>query len=188
MKQRWKRIKAWMQMNAPQLIENLNPGATKAEFATLETRIGKRLPTAFKNFYKIHNGQREGSDGLVNAEEMLSTTRMLGEWQTWKELLDEGTFEDFEAQPDPGIKNTWFNRYWIPITYDGAGNHLCMDLDPAAGGQVSQIITMDHEDGRRKLIAPTFKGFIKDYVRKLETGEYIYSAEWGGIVDKDKGV
>lgn len=186
MRQRWKRIKAWLQVNAPQLLEHLNPGATKADFIAVETAIGKRLPLAFKNFYKIHNGQSEGSDGLIDTDELLSTTRMVQEWTTWKELLDEGTFKDFEAQPDPGIKNTWFNQYWLPITYDGAGNHYCMDLDPAEGGKVSQIITMDHEDGRRKLLAPTFKAFIKEYVMKLESGEYVYSANYGGIIDKKK--
>ncbi len=186
MRPRWRYIKSWMEIDAPQLIESLNPGATKSDFITLETAIGKRLPTPFKNFYKIHNGQREGSDGLVDAEEMLSTARMLGEWRTWKELLDEGILDDARAEPDKGVKKVWFNRYRIPITFDGAGNSYCMDLDPAKGGEVSQIIRMDHEIGRRELIAPTFKEWVKDYVKKLETGEYIYSAKWGGIVDKKK--
>jgi len=175
-----------MQTNAPVLLENLNPGATKADFAVLETAIDKRLPLAFKNFYKIHNGQREGSNGLVDAEELLSTGRMLGEWRTWKELLDEDIFDDGRAEPDPGVKKVWFNRYWIPVTYDGAGNHYCMDLDPAPGGRVSQIIRMDHEIGRRELVAPTFKAWVKNYVKKLQTGEYIYSEKWGGVVDKKK--
>lgn len=186
MKKSWKRIKFWMQIHAPHLIEFINTGTGTGDFVALETAIGKPLPRTFKKFYKTHNGQREGSDGFIDAEEMLSTQRMLGEWKTWKELIDDGTFKDIYSDPDPGIKNDWYNRYWIPITYDGAGNHLAMDLDPAAGGRVSQIISVDHDDGQRKLIAPTFKDFIKNYVRKLESGEYIYSAKWSGIVDKKK--
>lgn len=173
MKKRWKRIKTWMRVNAPQLLESLNPGATKADFIALETAVGKKLPAAFKNFYTIHNGQQEGSDGLVDTDELLSTVRMLQEWRTWKELIDAGTFNDMTGEPDPGVKPDWYNRYWIPITYDGAGNHYVMDLDPAEGGNVSQIVSVDHEDGRRKLLAPSFKVFIKDYVQKLENGEYI---------------
>ena len=40
--------------------------------------------------------------------ELLSLSRMVGEWKIWKDLLDQGTFEaNDHGRPDPGVQQKW---------------------------------------------------------------------------------
>jgi cell wall assembly regulator SMI1 len=46
----WTRFEAWLAANAPQLISELNPGATDAELHNLAMVIGAELPDDFLVF------------------------------------------------------------------------------------------------------------------------------------------
>lgn len=185
----WLMIENWLEENAPQIKESLNEGINSKEIEHVENTIGAKLPLDFLEFYKIHNGQDSSSEGLINAEELLSFERIIDEWSIWKDLLDKKTFEEngtsFTSEPDKGIKNNWWNPLWIPITYDGSGNHFCLDLDPDENGNYGQIIRMWHDDAIRTLEAKSFTEWINEYVIKLQNGDYIYSEDWGGVINKD---
>ncbi|MEC3906133.1 SMI1/KNR4 family protein [Tamlana sp. 2201CG12-4] len=163
----------------------LNPPASKQNIEKLEHTIGAELPEEYINFLMIHNGQNSDSEGLINVEELLSIERIIQEWKVWKELLDSGDFSGYESDPNKGIKNDWWNDKWIPITHDGGGNHYCIDLDPALGGSSGQIIRMWHDSEERELIAHSFKEWITKYINDLEKGQYVYSEDWGGIINKN---
>lgn len=185
MKNIWNRLTPWLEVNAKHLLGELNKGATSADFAKLEQTIGAKLPSDFKDFYQVHNGQQEGYDGLIDGEELLSTGRIIDEWKVWKGLYDGGDFKDSCSSPDRGVKNDWWHPLWIPITYDGSGNHFCMDLSPATDGRVGQIIRLKHDDDKRKLVADSFAEWVTRYAEDIENGNYIYSEADGGVVNKD---
>ncbi|MEA5478111.1 SMI1/KNR4 family protein [Pseudanabaena galeata UHCC 0370] len=91
----------------------------------------------------------------------------------WKGLLDSGTFQNEDGQdqgcePDLGVFNVWWSSKWIPLTYDGCGNHDCLDLAPAEGGNIGQIISMWHDDPERKILAPSFRDWLQNYAEELE--------------------
>ncbi len=186
MEQYWKRFENWLQTNAPHLLSHINPGATQAEIDKLEKLINKKLPEDFVNFYRIHNGQDEkkGREALIDSEELMPIDGIIGQWQCWKSLLDDGTFEDATSDPDDGVKNDWWNPLWIPFTFDGSGNHICIDLDPATNGNVGQVMRMWHDSAYRDLYATSFSTYISTYITGLENGKYIYAKGWG-LVDKD---
>ncbi|MEH2143178.1 SMI1/KNR4 family protein [Nostoc sp.] len=77
----------------------------------------------------------------------------------------------------------WWSPLWIPLTYDGAGNHDCLDLAPAKGGKVGQIIQMWHDEGERELVASSFQNWLEEYATGLESDQYVFSHEYGGIVN-----
>lgn len=181
----WNRFEAWLTKNASHLIEGLNPSITGNEIDKLEKTIGTKLPQEYIQFLQIHNGQSRDSEGLIDTEELLSAERIIEEWTVWKDLLDKGDFDDSQSTPGNGIKSDWWNPKWIPITYDGHGNHYCIDLDPGIGGTSGQIIRMWHDSSERELIASSFKEWIAKYVRALEKGKYVYSEDWGGIINKE---
>ena len=181
----WKRMKDWLNANAPHIIDDLNAPADNEALMTLEKQLNVALPESYKAFLKIHNGQDRDSEGLIETEELLSSDRILEEWRVWKDLLDSGDFDDSESAPDEGVKNDWWNVRWIPITYDGSGNHYCIDLDPAPGGTEGQIIRMWHDSGERELLAESFEEWLKNYVDQWEEGDYVYSEDWAGIINKD---
>ena len=120
---------------------------------------------------------------------MLSFNRIIDEWRVWKDLLDSKAFEDtsgpYTSLPENGIKNNWWNPLWIPITYDGSGNHYCLDLDPEKDGSYGQIIRMWHDDPQRSIEASSFKEWIIDYKNKLVDEQLVYSDDYFGIINKE---
>lgn len=185
MKQTWDRIEAWLKSNAPDLLRGLNPPAKVSAFAQLQELLGLQLPDDVRESYLIHDGQPETTGGLINATILLSLEEIGRQWSIWKELLDDGTFSDAHSQSPDGVKSDWWSPGWIPITHDGGGNHHCLDLDPAPGGQVGQIISFWHDDAERTILAPSFSAWLAAYADALERGDKLYSDDYGGIVDKD---
>ncbi|MDK9582881.1 SMI1/KNR4 family protein [Lelliottia wanjuensis] len=167
MKRQWEKLETFLHNTNPALLADLAPPATDAEIAVLEHGLGISLPPDFVFCLKIHNGQRVNSTGLFDESEFLSTSRILQEWTIWKELLDAGDFDGVESTPQSGIQPVWWSPKWIPFTYNGAGDHLCLDLDPAQNGSQGQIITLWHDDDARERQADSFTQWFTAFVEKL---------------------
>ncbi|MBN2892464.1 MAG: SMI1/KNR4 family protein [Bacteroidales bacterium] len=159
------------------LEEALNPGAGEHEIIDTETKLKIKFPLDFIEFYKIYNGQDEMSDNLIYGHELLSFNRIIAEWKIWKQLFDKGNFNKNgkiqKSSPDKGIKDDWWNPMWIPFTYDGSGNHYCLDLDPTDDGHIAQIIQVSHDEDKRLFVAKSFKEFIEKYINDLKTGKFV---------------
>jgi cell wall assembly regulator SMI1 len=90
-------------------------------------------------------------------------------------LYDTGEFKNLEPEPDAGIQKAWWHPAWIPVTYDGVGNHDCIDLAPAdTDGQSGQLLRLWHDDALRYLVADDFAQWVDFYVEDLEAGLYVY--------------
>ena len=188
MEEIWVRIETWLRNNAPQVLELIQPGVSEAQMSELEEFLSVKFPDDIKSLYRICNGQSSYDYGILDGREFLSIERIKDEWSVWKELLDDGTFQDDDSQdqgsnPEPGIRNVWWSPQWIPLTYDGAGNHDCLDLNPTESGMDGQIITMWHDDDERKIVAPGIRAWLQQYADGLESGEFIFSEEYNGIVN-----
>lgn len=186
----WIEIEDWLRVNAPEMLAVLQAGASDAEISELEDFLSMQLPEDVKSSYRIHNGQSGFEYGLINGREFLSLERIKDEWLIWKELFDSGNFQTEEGQEQvseaaPGIRNLWWSPKWLPLTYDGSGNHDCLDLDPTEGGTVGQIITMWHDAPQREVLALSFRGWLKQYAEDLVSGRLIFSEAEGGIVNVD---
>ena len=195
MKELWEKIKTWIKTNHPSMLATLNDGATEQDFLKFETSTGLKLPKDLKDFFSIHNGQSWTNLTLFDGDRLLSIDEIINDWESWKLVLPEieANCQDMlgvsaMSEPEPGIKNDWWNLSWVPITSDGCGDSYCLDLDPDSLGQSGQIIRMYHDHPRRELLAPSFRSWINQYVNDLEKGLYIASndAGWGGIVSKER--
>ncbi len=182
MQTHWTQFEAWLAEHWPEGLAGLNPPATDQEIADLEQALGVVLPPDYVACLKVHNGQRaDFYGGMFDGQEFLSTAGVLAQWKVWKGLL--GEFVGLTSEPGPGIKDDWYNPAWIPFTHNGGGDHLCLDLDPAEGGTRGQIITMWHDAGERDLCAPSFAAWFSAYVDAVLQGQYVYSDDYGGLVD-----
>lgn len=142
----------------------LGEGASDTAIAAAEEALGFALPEVVRAFYRRHDG---ADAPAVAGRELLSLTRMVGEWTIWKQLLDNGTFEDNDhGEPGPGVQKRWWIPEWVPVTYDGAGNHHVIDCAPGEGGTVGQIVDFWHDEPSRCVVG-------KDLVT------WLAEAEWG---------
>ncbi|BDI33991.1 glucan synthase [Capsulimonas corticalis] len=187
----WERIEAWLGQNAPDILAGLASGATDAEIDAAEKVLGVEFPDDIRESYKRHNGQIRDKNyiaiggPLYDYHDLLPLNGIAMDWRVWNNLLVAGTFDDIDSDPSPGIKTDWWNAKWIPLTSNGSGDHYCMDLDPAPGGIVGQIITMWHDAPEREVVARSFGEWIAQLAQDLEDGRQVYSEEYGGIVSVD---
>jgi len=186
MKATWDRIERWLRTNAPQVYDSLRPGATDQQLDEAERRLDVIFPEPVRQSYRLHDGQEPDGPALIDAWEFLSLERILDEWKVWKQLLDAGEFARSRSKPDPGIRTDWWAPRWLPLTYSGSGDHHCLDLDPAPGGTLGQIILMYHDMTERPLVAPSFEAWLGKFADDLEAGEYVLSEDDGGLVRRDE--
>lgn len=170
----WDRIETWLQGHAPAIVQRLPPGVTEEALRQAEATMGLTLPEAVKASYRRHNGAPPGSfllgqsifydlTGMVHGQQRLA--------QRYADLLAKAPRTP-QALAGP-IQPVWWHPAWLPVTGDGAGNHWCLDLAPASGGQVGQIIDFDHEVGPTKVLATSFQELLSTFADQLEAGVYM---------------
>jgi cell wall assembly regulator SMI1 len=103
---------------------------------------------------------------------MLSLAELTKMWNELQELVASGAFGEAESSPRGPIKKDWWNPKWIPFTHSGSGDHDCVDLDPAPGGHVGQIIEYSHEVGAMRVAAESFVDWLTTFASALEAGKY----------------
>ena len=179
----WAKLETQLNLLAPEIVKDLNEKADDFLFSALQSKIGAVLPTDFVELYKIHNGQNfEIGGGFIGCEQWLPINAIIDEWNIWKKLYDQKTFDEAIASPDSGIQNIWWSPLWIPLTGDGAGNNFCMDLAPANGGKYGQIIRMWHDHEHRELIAGSISEWFEKIASDLENGFFQYSDDAFGMI------
>jgi cell wall assembly regulator SMI1 len=73
------------------------------------------------------------------------------------------------------VKATWWNPFRLPLTDNGGGDPVTLDLDPAEDGDNGQILRFNHEVGPIKVIAGNFGEWLERVASDLESGELAYS-------------
>ncbi len=175
----WKRIDKWLKQNASYWKPMKRKG-TEKQIAAAEKQLGIKLPDDVKESYAIHNGAEDGAffeadDGCefsLNAlPEVVSNHKMLND------LLEIGDLPDKGAKPDKGVRGTWWNPKWVPFAGNGAGDYLCIDMDPDKGGKRGQVILMRNDSPDRLLLGPSFKAWLFDFACNLDDGRYDFVVE-----------
>lgn len=181
----WKRIEAWGMQNAPKMLEDLNAGAADKQISALESKLGMKLPAAFRQSLKIYNGESDGWPSKVFADygAYLGTERIFHEWQQRLaiagELVNETEKQHLEEQIRQGIieiigavKPNLFCKEWIPIMESNGDVFWALDMNPAEKGTPGQLIEVDWEGCTWKVIADSFERFLDSYAASLEAGNY----------------
>ena len=184
MDQLWYRFEQWLKLNIPNGLAALNPPASDRSIIHLELKLDCTFPPALVESLKCHNGQRHNAPKLFDGMELLSLDRIEDEWEVWSELWSSGDFSMTKIDADPEIKTSWWNPKWIPILYNGAGDHVCVDLDPAnhKTAKAGQLLTMWHDRPERQCIATGFEVWFESYLNGLEQRAFQFCNEYGGIV------
>jgi len=170
----WQQIEAEIRSQAPALASRLLPSASPQALSRAEAALGVELPDSVVAVYLVHDGLGLPAvlESRTRASALLPLAEMLEHWRSLTGLLDEGRFDDRAVEKVRGpIKADWYNRRWLPVASDGAGNYFCIDLDPAEGGKPGQVIAFRHDSPERWLEAPDLATFIATHLDVEEWAE-----------------
>src|SRR5205085_979831 len=137
----------------------------------LEKTLGVSLPEPLKAFLLSNDGQKEGTDGIIEFDDgtycFLPIEQIEADWKMLKGLVDIGEFKGQKGNSDKEVKKDWWNIGWIPFAGNGAGDYVCVDTVPTPKGKVGQVISTSHESARRVCLAPGLNEFLSEQMERL---------------------
>lgn len=164
---RWTTIAAWLEAEHPSALAHWKPPATEAQIAAAEQKLGVTFPADYRAFLLIHDGQEDGAP-MVGLGSLLSVSDVAS--------ARENIFgEDKPVDPElvgEGVRAVEYSPKWIPISVSARGrDNLCLDLDPAPGGAIGQILEYIADADERPLVAKSFADLLSKYFEQAQTGE-----------------
>lgn len=188
----WQRIESWLSQNAPSVLKSLRGSASESDISVVETELGQTLPGDYRESLLVHDGQaldRYGcSPGFIYGLNLYPLSKVIFGRKMIKDLLSTGLGHDLSISTHGPVRAVWWDRLWVPIADDCNGNYCCLDLNPAAGGSVGQIIQVWNEGHLRTVLAPSFRKWLSDFADALEAGLYIYSERHNGLISLDDAI
>ncbi|MEZ6087570.1 MAG: SMI1/KNR4 family protein [Pirellulaceae bacterium] len=171
----WDAIEASLAANHKSLAQSLQKGAALPQLSKMMGKTKVRLTGEVKEFFQRHNGQ-SGGDGLIHDQAsderyiLLSVDQVIQEWSAWQDLQASGDFDDAEASPDRGVRDAWWHPKWLPMATNTAGDFLCFDNSPAAGGKIGQVITLWHDRPQRDVVFSSAREMLKVLAETYSVG------------------
>jgi cell wall assembly regulator SMI1 len=146
----------------------VKPGAKPGAIATLETKLGLKLPKEFTALYTCHNG----GTNLFTERAFLPVAEVLKIWRAWKRIFDEWSMEDLLENSSGSANKTigiYANPRWIPFARDAGGNYLAFDLMPGKKGKFGQIIEFGRDTDTIACLAPNLNTFLESLAKSKRT-------------------
>jgi cell wall assembly regulator SMI1 len=179
-----KRIAAWYAANTPADTLRLPPGATKDQVRDTEVKLGLLFPDDVHEYFRLH----DGLGWLLYYGWFLSLKELLRQWEMyseWQQKDGYGIGPDWEPTQLSGpIRPVWWNPRRIHLT-DNSGDHMTLDFDAPAEGQMGQIIWHNHEVGPVEVVATSFSAWLARMADDLEAGKYEWRGECGQVEPRE---
>ncbi|MEO1330314.1 MAG: SMI1/KNR4 family protein [Pseudomonadota bacterium] len=171
----------------PEIRKGLPPGAAPERIAAAEAAIGRALTPELKAFLARHDGSAETF--VAPGWRLLSADLIIATWPAWVDLYQNACVPggylfdpdaDLRAPDGPAKGDLWMRLDWIPFAEDGTGDQLCIDLDPAPGGAVGQIVEFRHDDDARTVLAPGLAVWFERLAAEMADGRIVWGRfDWG---------
>ena len=172
----WKRIVDWHKRSVPKGKFRLAKAARKGQLTAFEAELGILLPADVRESYLLHDGT--AGTWLLYFGEVMSLDGIKAMWQrygSWQAENGYGLGADWQPDDIEGpIKPIWWSPLRIPITDNGGGDPVMIDLDPGKGGERGQIISFGHELGPAECLPPAAH-WLDQIASELEAGQHRYN-------------
>ena len=121
MKKIWSRLEGELTSKASEILESLNLGADESEVEALEEYIGQELPTDYRDFLIMHNGQsQESNPGFFDMFSLMPLDLVQESWDELEGLRDDAGEDDSSEETGGNII--------ITTNYGGDGDPLTNTL------------------------------------------------------------
>ncbi len=167
----------FLRKQVPDSARAIRAGASEAALKSLK----RHLPAAcdeLEVLYRVADGLKDQAD-FVNGGTLLPIRSAIALYKSHIENVDPDDRRRRRKGDDPRIQtDAHWRRGWWPIT-DADGDHLVLDLDPAAAGHTGQVISFENNGQRPQIVvASSITGWLDSYAQHVVDGQ----------VQLDKGV
>jgi cell wall assembly regulator SMI1 len=174
MDETWERIERWLRQHAPEAFDALRPPASPEEIAGLERLIGTALPDDYRASLRRHDGQK-AVDHLFDVWELSPIKSVASHWTNMCEVerqLKQELSGAVRVRVTGPVRPVRWSDLWVPFADSGMGYKLCLDLDPAPGGNRGQVVEFRHDVSERVVHAPSFADWLSREADDFEGGRY----------------
>lgn len=180
------RLDAWYADNLPAAEYRLRPPADDAAIDAFEREIGCAMPASWRQLYRWHDGDEDDRHGHIYGLPLLPLAEVTREWRSWRQVIEDFGGDCYAVAgaswPEGAIDPAYSNPRWIPLTADGSGNHIGLDLDPWPGGRTGQVILFGRDEDRKIVLAESLGAFLSWIADSLESGNVRLTVEPGETV------
>lgn len=170
------RLDAWYETHLPADRYQFNPPATEAQLDTFERLVGIKLPRAYRQLYRWHDGEQKDRWGHIYGLPLLPLQEAGSQWTAWIDVLSDFGGDRYKISgggwPDEEVDPAYINPRWIPLTHDGSGNHIGLDFDPWPRGRVGQVILFGRDVEIKAVLAESLGRFLEWIAGLLESGNF----------------
>ena len=190
-------IKDQLAEKAPDVLSQLKGPASENNLQNIELKIGRSLPSSYKVFIKMHDGDPAeygffgGGHRLLPSGEILNIYDptigvkefSLRDFKYMKLQISEG-HQCIEGPVYPYIEHPG----WLPIMDTDVRVYRYLDFNPAPGGKVGQVIETDWESEYWSVLAPSFEELLANYGAILKKSAYAREFHYGLSACRPVGV
>lgn len=180
------RLDAWYSAHLSPKQYKFNPPATDSQIDDFERLVGLKMPSSYRQLYRWHDGENDDRWGHFYGVPLLSLKHAAAEWKAWHDVLGQTFRGDryaipADAWPRGAVDPAYINSRWIPLTADGSGNHIGLDLDPWPRGRVGQVILFGRDEDVKVVLAESLGKFFEWIAGLLEGGNFRLELDPGEV-------
>lgn len=175
-------IGAWIERHAPpEFFPLYRTPASPEAIAQAERVVGAAFHPLLRDMLLFANGATANAPSLIDAfkpmtvDDIVSAHRFLTEEFLEGRNIERDDNERIRAAN--GVRPIWWSARWIPFMQNGGGDYLCVDMDPARGGNVGQVVTYYHDESFRPKTAEDIGAMFARVAEGLDTGAYKFDPE-----------
>jgi cell wall assembly regulator SMI1 len=172
----WRRIDFWLRANGLPAEFSLPSGVTEQAIRAAEATLGLELPDDVQESYRVHDGSW-GETRLILFERGFLMplagrgNSVVDSCLRLREIGAVNSSAGLVGRPDGPIRPDYWNPRWVPLTCDEETDTLAIDLDPAEGGSVGQVI-LHTRWGETRVVGRSWGEWLATYADALEAGDY----------------
>lgn len=153
-------------------VDSLRPPVTSSDEQSLRDSVGE-IPESLLGFLRWHDGENLDAQEFVAGEyaPFLGALQIAERYSEVVDLATKDSVLDLEVdyiETDGPVRSSQWCSGWIPFwDYDVI---WAIDLSPAAGGILGQVISVDWEGNFNRVEADSLDSFFQRFLTSLEQG------------------